>query len=109
MATNDVMPTPLRRSLVQLGRGISVARRRRRLTVEMMAERAGVTRQTYGRVERGDATVAMGTYLMAMFILGLDTSGLEKAAAPEADELGTALQIADLPRSVRAKRTPQAK
>ncbi len=75
----------------------------------MMAERAGVTRQTYARVEKGDPTVAMGTYLMVMFILGLDTGGLEKAAEPRVDELGTALQIEELPKTVRTKRTPQAK
>lgn len=109
MATDDVLPTRLRRSLIQLGSGLNIARRRRRLTVAMMAERTGVTRQTYGRVEKGDPTVAMGTYLMAMFVLGLDWGGLEKAAEPQVDDMGTALQIAELPQKVRAKRTPQPK
>ena len=46
---------------------------------------------------------------MAMFVLGLDSGALEKAADPQADETGTTLHIAELPSSVRAKRTPQAK
>ena len=46
---------------------------------------------------------------MAMFVLGLDAGALEKAADPQADETGTTLHIAELPGSVRAKRTPQPK
>ncbi len=95
--------------MVQLGRGINVARRRRKLTAAMMAERIGVGRQTYSRVEGGDPTVAMGTYLMAMFVLGLEWESFERSADPQADEMGTALEIADLPKKVRPKRTPQPK
>ena len=109
MSSDEVLPARIRRSLLQLGHGINIARRRRKLTAAMMAERAGVTRQTYGRVENGDPTVAIGTYLMAMFVLGLDAGGLEQAAAPQADEIGTTLQIAALPKKVRVNRTPQAK
>jgi DNA-binding XRE family transcriptional regulator len=93
----------------ELGRGISIARRRRRLTAAMMAERIGVGRQTFRRVEHGDPTVAMGTYLMALFVLGLEWASLERSADPHADEAGTTLDIADLPKSVRPKRTPQPK
>jgi len=75
----------------------------------MMAERIGVTRQTYARVEQGDPTVAMGTYLMAMFVLGLDATGLETAALPQSDDMGSALHVAELPKRVRARRTPQPK
>lgn len=109
MPSVNVLPSKLRRSLVQVGRGINVARRRRRLTGQMMAERIGVTRQTYRRVELGDPTVAIGTYLMALFVLGLDVEGLERSADPLADATGSALEIAELPRKVTPKRTPQPK
>lgn len=110
MSTDDVLPTRLRRSLIHLGSGLNIARRRRRLTVAMMAESAlgSLGRPTVGwrRVTR---TVAMGTYLMAMFVLGLDWGGLEKAAEPQVDDMGTALQLAGAHEKVRAKRTPQPK
>ncbi|MBX3097790.1 MAG: helix-turn-helix domain-containing protein [Fimbriimonadaceae bacterium] len=99
----------MRRSLVELGRGINVARRRRKLTSAMMAEHIGVTRQTYRRVEQGEPSVAIGTYLMAMFVLGLEWSSLERSTDPQADDTGTALGIAALPQRVRPKRTPQPK
>lgn len=109
MPSTDILPSRVRRSLVELGRGINIARRRRKLTAEMMAERLGVTRQTYRRVEQGEPTVAIGTYLMAMFVLGLEWSSLERSADPQADDTGTALGIAALPKKVRPKRTPQPK
>ena len=109
MAIADILPTRVRRSLVEVGRGVNIARRRRKLTAAMMAERIGVTRQTFRRVEQGDPTVAMGTYLMALFVLGLEWGGLERSTDPQADETGTALEIANLPRKVRPKRTPQPK
>lgn len=109
MPTTDVLPNRVRRSMSELGRGINIARRRRKLTAEMMAQRIGVSRQTYRRVESGDPTVAMGTYLMALFVLGLEWTGLERSVDPLVDETGTALEIADLPKTVRPKRTPQPK
>lgn len=105
MATNDILPPPLRRSLTQLGKGINIARRRRRLTAEMMAERIGVGRQTYRRVERGDPSVATGTYLMALFVLGLDWENLGRSADPRMDDVGTGLTIAELPKLVRSRLT----
>ena len=95
--------------MTELGRGINIARRRRTLTAAMMAERIGVGRQTYRRVERGDPTVAMGTYLMALFVLGLEWGSLERSVDPQADATGTALDVAALPKKVRPRRTPQPK
>lgn len=109
MPTVDILPLRLRQSMRLLGHGINVARRRRRLTAASMAERLGVGRQTYQRIERGDPTVAMGTYVMAFFVLGLDWSALEKIAEPMADDLGTSLAIEQLPKRVRSKRNPTPK
>ena len=44
----------------------------------MMAERIGVTHQTYGRIEAGDPTVAMGTYLLSL----AEDFGLSTSRAP---------------------------
>lgn len=95
--------------MIELGRGLNIARRRRKLTSAMMAERIGVSRQTYRRLEQGDPTVAMGTVLMAFFVLGLEWDSLERSASPQSDDTGTALELATLPKTVRPKRTPQVK
>src|SRR5207245_2864215 len=51
-AVYDILPAPVRRSLSKFGKDLSVARRKRSLTVAMMAERLAVSRATYGRVEK---------------------------------------------------------
>lgn len=104
--TADVLPTRLRRALTQFGKNISVARRRRRLTTAMMAERLGVARSTYHRVERGDPRVEIGTYMMTLWALGFGTP-IAEIIDPRTDETGTALEAERLPKRVRPKREPQ--
>ena len=58
--------------LMALGERLRAARLRRSLTAQLMAERIGVSRATLHRLEKGDANIAMGTYLRALRVLGLD-------------------------------------
>jgi transcriptional regulator with XRE-family HTH domain len=101
----DALPLPVRRALRKLGADISTARRRRKLTVAMVAERAFVGRNTITRVERGDAGVALGIYATVLFVLGV-AGRLEQLADPAGDPVGLSLEAERLPRRVR---TPAAK
>ena len=107
-ATNDTLPGPVRHALLKFGADISVGRRRRGITTVMMAERLGIARTTYHRLEKGDPKVAIGTFMMALFVLGLGTPVAE-LADPRADETGTLLESELLPKRVRPKREPQPK
>jgi transcriptional regulator with XRE-family HTH domain len=97
------LPLPVRRALAKLGEDISAARRRRRMTMAVMAERAFVSRQTVARVERGDPGVSMGIYATVIFALGM-TERLAALVDPSADRLGLMLQDAELPKRVRGAR-----
>jgi DNA-binding XRE family transcriptional regulator len=66
----ESLPSKLRRSLAKLGSDIATARRKRNLTTVMMAERIGSAKSTYLKVEKGDPSVSMGVYAMALFALG---------------------------------------
>lgn len=101
----DRLPPQLRRSLAKFGRDIAVARRKRRLTMAMMAERLGISKVTYIRVERGDPTVSMGAYAMALFVLGLGTPFADLADAGR-DDQGLLLDAERLPERVRVKKNP---
>lgn len=101
----DVLPIRLRRSLRKLGGDLSIARRKRAFTVEMMAERVGVARTTYLKVEKGEPSVSLGVYAMTLFVLGFE-EGLTNLADPRNDETGLVLDVERLPKRVRAKRTP---
>ncbi len=67
----SALPLPVRRALRKLGADIAAARKRRRITMATMAERALTSRQTIARVEKGDATVSMGIYATVLFVLDM--------------------------------------
>jgi transcriptional regulator with XRE-family HTH domain len=71
----------------------------------MMAERLGVSRSTYLRVEKGDTRAAVGVYAMALFVLGLGTA-LGEIADQRRDDRGLLLDLERLPRRVRPRREP---
>jgi len=89
------------RLLHGLGAHIRRARLRRAYSAETVAQRAGISRKTLYRVERGDPAVALGIYTRVLQALGLE-GDLERVAAD--DELGRKLQDADLAERVRAPR-----
>lgn len=66
---------------------------RRKLTMEQVAERAGISRSTLWQVEKGLLNVAMGTYARYLFVLGLEKDLLSLAGN---DALGQKLQDNDL-------------
>ena len=103
--TNEILPVQVRRSLVKLGSDLSIARRKRHLTVAMMCERTGVSKSTWQRVEKGDPTVAMGAYAQALFVLGLGTP-LAELADQRTDEQGLLLDAERLPKRVNLPRRP---
>ena len=79
--------------LVTLGENLRLARLRRKLTTEQVAERASIGRMTLYKIEQGHPSVAMGSYLQVLFVLGLQND-LELVAAD--DQLGRKLQDAGL-------------
>ena len=88
--------------LEQLGEQIRLARLRRRLTAELVAERAGISRMTLCNIEKGSPSVAIGSYAAVLHALnGMDRDLLLVA---KDDELGRKLQDLELPTRRRAPR-----
>lgn len=103
----DTLPPKVKRALGKLGADIALARRKRRLTVVMMAERLGVAKSTYLKVEKGDPTVAMGAYAMALFVLGAH-EGLGDLVDPGQDDQGLLLDAERVPKRVRVAKTARS-
>ncbi len=101
--TYDFLPLKLRRSLKQMGKNLSLARRKRGLTLDMMSERVGASKSTCIRVEKGDPTVAMGIYSMFVFVLGLGSEPFE-FVDPSRDERGLVLDEEYIPKRVRHRK-----
>ena len=98
------LPSVLKQ-LTALGERMRLARLRRKLSTELFSERVGVSRETLRRLEQGDPSIAIGTYMSALRVLGLDKD-IDTLA--QDDVLGRKLQDLDLPRPAprgAAKRT----
>ena len=97
------MPIPVRRALRKLGHDIRDARRRRRIPVAIMAQRASISRMTLNKVEKGEPGVSMGTYTTVLFALGM-AERLADLADPKNDAVGMALEEEHLPKRIRRAR-----
>lgn len=102
-AVQDILPPKIRRSLMKFGTDLSIARRKRRLTVAMMCERLGVSKSTWQRMEKGDPSVAMGAYAQALFVLGFGAPFAELVDQRH-DEQGLLLDLEHLPKRVTPPR-----
>jgi transcriptional regulator with XRE-family HTH domain len=87
-----LMPS-LKKILDELGENIRLARLRRKLSAEQVAERANISRPTLLSIEKGSSGVAIGAYAQVLYVLGLEKDLLKLATD---DELGRKLQDADL-------------
>lgn len=79
--------------LKQMGENIKLARKRRKLTQEQVAERADIVRSTLYLIESGNPSVTIGAYFNVLRVLGLQNDFLKLAAD---DEFGRKLQDLDL-------------
>ena len=76
--------------LEQMGTQIKYARLRRKLSAELVAERAGISRATLISIEKGASSVAIGCYAAVLHALNYMDKDLLLVAKD--DELGRKLQ-----------------
>ena len=96
-----VMPET-QRTLEIMGEQIKMARLRRNLAAELVAERAGISRATLWAVEKGTPTVSIGTYAAVLHALGGMDKDFEIIAKD--DVFGRKLQDLNIQTRGRAKR-----
>ena len=91
-ATEDILKT--------MGEQIKLARLRRDLPAKLVAERAGISRATLWKVEKGDPSVAIGIY--ASVLHALNDMDKDLLLVAQNDPLGRTLQDLNLPIRKRA-------
>lgn len=88
-----MMPRVVAENLKTMGEQLMLARKRRHLSMQDVAERASVTRLTISKVEHGEPTVAIGIYARVLYALNLESDICLLAGN---DALGRDLQDAEL-------------
>lgn len=99
-----VLPS-VEKVLTAFGENIKMARLRRRLSAEQVAQRANISRPTLLSIEKGIPGVAIGSYAQVLFVLNLEKDLLLVAAD---DLLGRKLQDAGLVVKERAPKKQKA-
>lgn len=81
--------------LAEFGERLRLARLRREISAETLAERSSISRMTLHRAEKGSPSVSLGTYLRILAALHL-TEDINLLARD--DKLGRKLQDLELPK-----------
>ena len=93
-ATENILKT--------MGEQIKLARLRRDLSAELVAERAGISRASLWKVESGNPAVAIGIYAAVLHALG--NMDRDLALVAKYDEMGRQMQDLNLMTRKRASR-----
>lgn len=91
--TVTIMPKTIA-VLEQMGEQIKLARLRRKLPAELVAERAGISRATLWSIEKGSPSVAIGMY--AAVLNALNNMDKDLLLIAKDDEFGRKLQDIEL-------------
>lgn len=103
MANKSVVLMPDSKKVLEvLGENIRLARLRRDLSIELVANRAGVSNNTIWSIEKGASSVSIGAYVSVLHALG----GLDKDLLLVAtdDKLGHLLQDLNLKNRKKASK-----
>lgn len=96
-------PIPVRRAVKKLGQDIRDARIRRRLPIALVAERAGISRITLFKLEKGELGVSIGILGSVLLALNL-LDRLQDLVDAQTDSLGRMLEEERLPQRIRIER-----
>lgn len=91
---------------MKLGRDLSLARRRRRLSQASLAERSGVSLNTVRRLEKGEPRGSIEHLARVLQVLG-EIERLEHLIDTGNDDVGLMMMNEELPERVRARRSPE--
>ena len=97
----ETLPSSTIQALKKLGTDIKHARRRRRISTALMAQKAMISRSTLFRLERGSPEVSIGIYAAILFILDLEQR-LADLADRHTDKIGHDLEEEYLPKRLRS-------
>ena len=97
------LPPNVDGALRELGDNLRIARKRRGWTIDNMASRMFVSRQTLSRLEHGDSGAGLAVLATALWVLGLDKDILG-LADPAKDQAGIYLEYQNQPERVRKSR-----
>ncbi len=102
---SETAPFAVKDGARRMGERLTVARKRRRLTLRALAAKAGISYDTARATEAGNLQTGLGAYLAMLWAMGL-TSEIDGFIDPERDDEGKQLELARLPQRIRHRKEP---
>ena len=96
-------PQAVLQQIEKLAQNIAIARKRRGESQAQWAKRLGISQPTMARIERGDPSVAMASYVMCMWLIN-PKGDLAELIAPQNDHTALEREVA----KAKAQRKPKA-
>ena len=100
MTHPSTLPLEVTTAAQRFGENVRLARIRRRMSQEELAQACGITRKTLYALEKGAPGTSVATAFAVLWKLGL-LSTTTALANPDADEHGKILEAAHRPQRVR--------
>lgn len=100
--TKAVLLPKVLKNIEEMGNNIKLARLRRNIPMSIICERAGISKPTLIKIERGSPDVSIGLYAAVLNALGNRDSELAKVLRE--DELGRTIQDLNLVTPKRSRR-----
>ncbi len=97
------LPRRVQLMLANIGVNISIARKKRGMTICDVAEAAGIAIDTFRRVEKGEPGVSLGVFAMVLVALG-EHGRLENFLDVATDDFGLLRDITKLPKRIRKRK-----
>ncbi|MCL2802090.1 MAG: hypothetical protein FWD28_10065 [Treponema sp.] len=97
------LPSPAISALKKLGSDMNSARRRRRITKDIMAKRTGICINTLTKIEEGNPSTSIAAWVSVLSVLGL-IDNFKDICDLKNDSMGIILEEEDLPKRVRYKK-----
>lgn len=98
-------PQAVLRQIERLAQNIVIARKRRGESQAQWAKKLGISQPTMARIERGDPSVAMASYVMCIWLIN-PAAALAELIAPASDHVALEKEVA---KAVRGRPAPTAK
>jgi len=101
------VPLPVERAVAKLGNDIGLARRRRHISQESLAERIGASLSTVRRMEKGSLNTPL-VFLARTLHIFSELRRLENLLDTAQDDIGLTLMDEKLPLRIRMPKTPSS-
>jgi transcriptional regulator with XRE-family HTH domain len=95
-------PLPVQRAIAKLGNDLALARRRRRISQQSLADHIGASVSTVKRMEKGDMRVPLHFIARSLHVFG-ELDRLASLLDSANDEIGLTLADEALPKRIRNK------